>query len=73
MLWSMSFPESDFDYAPGIQDCSRAGSPGAGQFGEPATVQTCDWAINPQGGTTAAIPFIKVRTQFGGLCTANEG
>ncbi len=67
-VWSKNFPAvADFDLSTVMQDCSRAGSPGGGTYGEPATIRAWDWALSKY--TTE----IQVRTQFGGLCTANKG
>ncbi len=67
-MWSKNFTATaNFEWATGIQDCSRNGSPGAGAFGEPAKVIVWDWAL---GKKTYEIP---VRTQVGGVCTANQG
>ncbi len=66
-VWSRNFSNvASFDYATGMQDCSRFGSPGGGNYGEPAVVQVMDWALLE---ITQRIP---VRTQWGGLCTANQ-
>ncbi|KAK1757994.1 hypothetical protein QBC47DRAFT_458221 [Echria macrotheca] len=61
--WSHDFAGLvDFDYSTGIQDCGRAGSPGAGTFGEPADLHVLDWAL------MKTVVDIQVRAQFGGLC-----
>ena len=66
-VWSKNFTSGpDFDYSTGYQDCSRLGSPGNGQYGEPAQILVMDWAL---GEFTYTIP---VRTQWGYLCTTNQ-
>ncbi len=67
-VWSKNFSSvASFDYSTGFQDCSRAGSPGAGTYGEPAKVIVWDWAL------LKTVQEIPVRTQVGYLCTANQG
>ena len=64
-VWGRNFSDvADFDFATGMQDCSRAGSPGGGTYGEPAVVSFLDWAL------LKTTEEIWVRTQRGGLCTA---
>jgi len=67
-VWSRNFSGvADFDYGTGMQDCSKPGSPGGGAFGEPASVIVFDWALYK------IVQTIPVRSQWGGLCTANQG